>query len=162
MRLLSIMAAAAMLSAALVARADTYSFSFGSTLSGSGSFTLDPVAGQISYTLTTGLSDLTATYGGANITFTDINGPTMVTTDGGQVTGLYSLAAGSDAGLEVGYAVFDGSSFSSAFTTTTNHYEFDASSITFQDTTVTPEPSSFLLLGTGVLGLAGIMRVRFA
>ena len=63
----------------------------------------------------------------------------------GDYSGFYLLEGGADG--------------NAGNTLATDAFTLDVTSGT---TAVTPEPSSFALLGTGLLGMAGVLRKRFA
>ncbi len=167
------------------ALADTFNFSFGNsshdsfygsglltgTSNGDGSFTITDVTGQTSYdffgthneTITGVLAPGTfpvgffqvpndnilyypASYGFGN-TYFDLGGLS------------YGLADGTNVNLYFSNGEFYGQTFGG------QSYGLPAGErirITAANTSPVPEPNTLMLLGTGVLGLAGIVRRKFA
>ncbi len=175
MRLGFLFAAAAFLPASFAARADTQTYGFtltGYEFSGSGSFTLDLLPGQTSYTSTSGIESFSSSF--ADVPIVPYGSfPLSVTISGDEVIALegFLVPSGGDtnsSGVVVETMAFNGTSFGAQLQTPNppgssspyNHYATDFGSIQFSN--ITPEPSSFALVGTGLLGVAGVVKRRFA
>lgn len=173
MRLLSFVAAAAVLSASLSARADTFDFSFGkasSAFSGSGTLTGSLISTD-EY-LITAVTGTTQTGNSVEHTIsieqpgtfpTDANGGYTPPNDNDLflIGGKYTFDAGGlsyllDNGAQVNLAIGSFELLKRKGGATV--IETRPISIT----AVTPEPSSLVLLGTGVLGILGVTKRRFA
>ena len=162
MRLLSLVTTVALLATGLAAHADSFSYTLngGTTgFTGSGTLTATEVGSTGAYLI----SDITGTgvtglinpgnYDGNDnliypsaptfvdaegFAFTDVNGPDTFNVD------IHSVGA-------------------SYFATFTDEDNFTGTvPVTFSVAAATPEPSSFALLGTGLIGAFGILRKRFA
>jgi hypothetical protein len=165
---------------------DMYSYNFSGTgVSGSGSFTIpstptdgtfevSSISGQVNGANITGLLPTESFKNNDNLfsetdPYLDENGVSFLLDDGADVNifyingdwffegdGNFVLGGG---GSQSEARQFETQSFRPNISGDTT-VELDNFSFAPESVIVTPEPSSFVLLGTGVLGAAGIMRRR--
>jgi PEP-CTERM motif len=162
----------ALASSTLAAHADTMTgqFSLQGTLINTGTalnFSIvETGAGTQTGSFTTLLSDNELVIGNPVLTYS----PTY--TPGSEVFVIGSLTVDLETFAETAAGLFSGTALLSApgFTNTdaivSLTTQLNSGPVTFSATAVTPspsvpEPSTFVLLGTGILGLAGVVRLKF-
>lgn len=153
MRLLPVLSASVLLGLSVSARADSTTYDVTGSGILSGTVAIDSIAGTITD------SELTVTTSG----FTD-----MLTGSGGSQIGRTGFALFYNGSNNDAYELLLTSPDADGTLTGYTGGEFQFSdALGVADTSgslvaSTPEPSSFALLGTGLLGVAGVVRKRFA
>jgi hypothetical protein len=154
-RLFAVLALSILAASSLAAHADTYEYDFSAPSffgSPAVSLSFDEAALLTSDTTITAANFLTMT--GGPVSSFEIN-PTSgdcVGFSGGSSCININFSGGSILGVEASDAA-----------DTTGTFDYSLGTLTITDLTpsaATPEPSSIALLGTGVLGLAGVVRRR--
>ncbi len=188
MRFKLLVAAAALLSASLAAHADTANFDFtysstsgdvaGETATGDGSFLVSYTPGSRTGTLSafSFMDTIDSSVGDSTFLYTGlgaVSSSSIVLTLGGDIaraTITTDRVFGTDAGFgsvdftlqDIGGTIDDSTSAGTLAPDSLAGNTTGGGTVTLVGTAVTPEPSSFFLLGTGLLGLAGVMKRRFA
>lgn len=190
MRVKLLVAAVALLSASLAAHATTVTYDFtytstsgslaGETANGSGSFavsypygtrggtltafsftnTIDSSIGDSTFTyqfngLDLAKSNIVLTLGGDYIVYGTITAAPVLETNRTFGNALFVLNIGPD-GLVTGSTSPVGHTYPNSIA----DYTTGVGTVTYVGTDETPEPSSFVLLGTGLLGLGGFVKRR--
>ena len=166
MRLRWLVAAAALLSASLAARADTYNYSFTETQFGNTGNTT-AVSFDEPAILTSPTRILAADFVSSSTTYPDsVSDVVIYPLYAEDCTGPPDSCVEVDfSGNDSAAAFFPGTNLTSVGVYTYNA-NGETATLTITDlsvpTSVTPEPSSIALLSTGLLGIAGVVRKRFA
>ena len=161
MRLRLLLVAAVVLSSVLHAKADTYTFSFtGSGLNASGTLTTAGDA-QNAFSLVTAF---TGTQNGSAITLLGVDTFASNSNLFKDASPFYDFSGLSYRVNGVNYNLYANTANQDYICSTCNGGQTDGTLVTFTASAVTattPEPSSFALLATGFMGVAGAVKRRF-
>ena len=173
MRLSVSLSASALLFAALTARADViYDYTGHDFTTATGTYNMgDLVTG--SFTLANPITADTGTSSFTPLSFTFSDGVQTIDSASATYANFVQFDPDGTGGFtQFSVTVYDGSNYINLENLGTEVYDTvqynasigrvgEAGSFAIPGSTVTPEPSSFALLGTGLLGLAGFAKKRF-